>query len=109
MAIRGFVGYPAVFDWSWLYWYFTRFSDHGSPFGFSGCLDIKTMLAVKAKAPLSRANKAHLPAHLSPHAKHTHNALDDAVEQGELFVRLFQWNGGNIPLIEPAENNDTCA
>ena len=24
---------------------------------------------------------------------HTHNALDDAVEQGELFQNLMTWNG----------------
>lgn len=24
---------------------------------------------------------------------HTHNALDDAVEQGEIFAHLFAWSG----------------
>src|SRR5215469_3892295 len=26
------VAYPLCFDWSWLYWYFIRFSAEGSPF-----------------------------------------------------------------------------
>jgi hypothetical protein len=34
------------------------------------------------------------PAALVPDAPHTHNALDDAVEQGEIFARLFAWSGG---------------
>src|SRR5207244_4456813 len=29
------VAYPLSFDWSWLYWYFIRYSSEGSPFGYS--------------------------------------------------------------------------
>ena len=32
------VAYPLSFDWSWLYWYFTKFSAIGSPFNHSLCL-----------------------------------------------------------------------
>lgn len=28
------VAYPLSFDWSWLYWYFVRFSAEGSPFEY---------------------------------------------------------------------------
>jgi hypothetical protein len=41
------VSYPLSFDWSWLYWYFIRFSAEGSPFGYSRCFDIKTALVGK--------------------------------------------------------------
>jgi hypothetical protein len=34
-----------------------------------------------------------MPEHLIPSSPHTHNALDDAVEQGELFCNLMQWPG----------------
>jgi hypothetical protein len=34
-----------------------------------------------------------LPASLVPDAPHTHNALDDAIEQGEILARLFAWDG----------------
>jgi hypothetical protein len=85
------VAYPASFDWMWLYWYFVNFTEEGSPFGFSGCLDIKTMLAIKVGTPLSRASKSQLPPELAPTLLHTHNALDDAKEQGELFANLFTW------------------
>jgi hypothetical protein len=29
------VAYPLSFDWAWLYWYFVRFSEDGSPFDAS--------------------------------------------------------------------------
>jgi hypothetical protein len=34
-----FVAYPLGFDWMFLYWYLVRFSESGSPFGFSGFMD----------------------------------------------------------------------
>jgi len=34
-----------------------------------------------------------MPKHLLPDRPHTHNALDDAVEQGELFANLMAWDG----------------
>jgi hypothetical protein len=32
-----------------------------------------------------------MPPELIPAARHTHNALEDAIEQGELFANLLQW------------------
>jgi len=87
------VAYPLSFDWSWLYWYFVRFGAHGSPFEFSRCFDIKTALAVKAAIPISQAGRAMLlPALRSLHP-HTHHALDDAIQQAEIFANLFEWGG----------------
>ena len=34
--------------------------------------------------------KSSLPRHWRPCAKHTHVAVDDAVEQGELFVKIVR-------------------
>jgi len=64
-----------------------------SPFGFSGALDMKTMYQQKAGVVLDRAGRRDLPAFLVRDASHTHNALDDAIEQGEVFARLFSWGG----------------
>ena len=33
------VAYPLSFDWTWLYWYFIRFSEDGSPFDYSRCYE----------------------------------------------------------------------
>ncbi|WP_458246323.1 exonuclease [Streptomyces sp. MAI_2237] len=42
-------GYPAPYDWTFLYWYLIRFTG-ASPFGHSGCLDMKTLYATAAAA-----------------------------------------------------------
>jgi hypothetical protein len=86
------VGYPACYDWMFLYWYLIRFHGH-SPFGHSGCMDMKTMFAVKAQRSIAFVGKRSMPKHLLPQRPHTHNALDDAIEQGELFANLMAWNG----------------
>lgn len=86
------VGYPVVFDWMFLHWYFVRFAGR-SPFGFSGALDVKTMYHQKARVTFDRAGRRDLPTILTPQMPHTHNALDDAREQGEIFARVFTWDG----------------
>lgn len=92
------VAYPVSFDWSWLYWYFTRFCADGSPFGHSRCFDIKTAVALKAHIPIGEAGRAQLPPSLRSDRKHSHNALDDAIEQAEIFAKVFELealtNGG---------------
>lgn len=90
-----FVAYPLSFDWLWTYTYLVTYGDQpgaiaNSPFGFSGALDMKTLYAAAAGAPIAAAGKKHMPAALLPSAPHTHNALDDAVEQGELFCNLME-------------------
>lgn len=87
------VAYPLSFDWTWLYWYFIRYSQEGSPFEYSRCFDIKTAFAVKAKLPISESGRSHLLRQLSSSKKHTHNALDDAIEQAEIFAKVFEWEG----------------
>lgn len=85
------VAYPLSFDWSWLYWYFIRFSAIGSPFKHSRCFDVKTAYAVKAGVPISEAGRSKLTFSLYPRRTHTHNAVEDAIEQAEIFANLFLW------------------
>lgn len=85
------VAYPLSFDWTWLYWYFIRFSANGSPFNHSGCFDLKTAFAVKAGLPISASRRSALPEWLLSPSQHTHHALDDAIEQAEIFANLMQW------------------
>jgi len=99
--IKGFAGdskpvlvaYPLSFDWAWLYWYFVRFTTEGSPFNHSLCFDMKTAYAVKAGVPISEAGRSRLLPSLRPQRKHTHHALEDAIEQAEIFTKIFQWEG----------------
>jgi len=85
------VAYPLSFDWTWLYWYFVRFSSEGSPFNHSGCFDLKTAIAVKAQIPISAAGRNHLTPPLRSHLTHSHHALRDAIEQAEIFADVFEW------------------
>lgn len=87
------VAYPLSFDWSWLYWYFVRFAKNGSPFNHSRCFDIKTAYAVKAHLPISDASRSQMLPALRPRTEHTHHALDDAIEQAEIFANVMTWAG----------------
>ncbi len=86
------VGYPVVFDWLFLHWYFVAFVGE-SPFGFSGALDMKTIYQQKGRVTLDKAGREDLPLFLRSPREHSHNALDDAIEQGEIFIKLFEWDG----------------
>ncbi len=87
------VAYPLSFDWTFLYWYFVKYSSHGSPFGHSRCLDIKTAFAIKAGIPMAESGLNRVWPSLRPGRAHTHNALDDAIEQAEIFANVFEWSG----------------
>jgi hypothetical protein len=88
-----FAAYPLGFDWMWMYWYFLRFADAGSPFDYSRAFDMKTMYALKAGVPISQAGLTRLPDALRSKRTHTHNALDDAIEQADILANLFAWPG----------------
>jgi hypothetical protein len=86
------VGFPLVFDWMFLHWYFVHYCGN-SPFGFSSGLDMKSMYQAKAAVTIDRAGRADLPVDLTSSRPHTHNGLDDAIEQAHIFNRLFVWRG----------------
>jgi hypothetical protein len=82
-----FVGYPAGFDFLFVYWYLIRFVGE-SPFSFSA-LDIKTYAMALLGCGYRDAVKRNMPKRwFDPH-KHTHVALDDAIEQGALFCNML--------------------
>lgn len=86
------VAYPVSFDWTWLYWYFVKFCGE-SPFRHSDCFDLKTAYAVKAREPIARSGRTRILRELRSDRPHSHNALDDAFEQAEIFANLFEWGG----------------
>jgi hypothetical protein len=83
------VAYPLSFDWSWLHWYFVRFSSTSSPFGHSRGFDIKTAIAVKLSRMVSNSGRSRIPEAVKSRFVHTHHALDDAIEQAEIFSNIF--------------------
>ncbi len=85
-----FVGYPAGFDFSWMYFNMLRFAGE-SPFSFSA-IDIKTYAMSMIKKGYRDSTKRNMPKRWFPNLPHTHVALDDAREQGLLFINMLQEN-----------------
>jgi hypothetical protein len=85
-----FVGYPAAFDFMFVYWYLIRFAGE-SPFSHSA-LDIKTYAMVLLKKGYRESIKRNMPERWFDKLPHTHRALDDAIEQGALFCNMLAAN-----------------
>jgi len=86
-GIPVFVAYPAGFDFTFVYWYLIQFTGE-NPFSFSA-LDIKTMAMCLMKSGYREATKRNMPQRWFDKLPHTHDALDDAIEQGALFCNML--------------------
>jgi hypothetical protein len=82
-----FVGYPVAYDFMFVYWYLMKFTGE-SPFSHSA-LDIKTFAMAMLRRPYRESTKRNMPRRWFPEARHTHVALDDAIEQGHLFANML--------------------
>ncbi len=82
-----FVAYPAGFDFTFMYWYMIRFAGR-SPFSFSA-LDMKSFAMALLNSGYRDATKRNMPRRWFSKRRHTHVALDDAIEQGELFANML--------------------
>jgi hypothetical protein len=87
-----FVGYPAGFDFLFMYWNMIAFASE-SPFSFSA-LDIKTMAMTVLKIEYRATTKKRFPKSWFGKSRHNHVALDDAIEQGELFCNILRESRG---------------
>lgn len=84
-----FVAYPAGFDFTFVYWYMMTFAGE-SPFSFS-CLDMKSYAMAKLKTGFREVTKRNMPKRWFPKKnKHPHVALEDAIEQGWMFVEMLK-------------------
>lgn len=94
-----FVGYPAAYDFMFIYWYLIKFSGR-SPFSHSA-LDIKTYAMAVLKSEYRESSKRKMPELWFDKLPHTHRAIDDAIEQGALFCNMLAQNNNQIyPLLE---------
>lgn len=82
-----FVGYPAGFDFTFVYWYLIRFGGR-SPFSHSA-LDMKTLAMALLRKGYRQSTKRNMPKRWFDRLPHTHIALDDAIEQGALFCNML--------------------
>ncbi|MNV27038.1 hypothetical protein D3C71_1181750 [compost metagenome] len=89
-----FVGYPAAFDFKWIDYYAHAFIGD-NPFGFSRCIDVKSYAyAVLKKEKFSHTTKRNMPKNWFDDLPHTHIALDDAIEQGAMWINLLRETTG---------------
>jgi hypothetical protein len=82
-----FVAYPAGFDFTFVYWYLVRFAGE-SPFSFAA-LDVKSFAMALLGKDFHATTKRTMPPAWHGQRRHTHVALDDALEQGELFLAML--------------------
>ena len=82
-----FVGYPATYDFMFVYWYLMRFAGE-SPFAYRG-LDIRSYAMAVLKTEFLRSGKENMPKRWFDDLPHTHNAVDDAIAQGALFCNML--------------------
>lgn len=82
-----FVGFNAPFDWSFVNYYFHRFVGE-NPFGFTA-LDIKALYMGATGCSWHDTRSSKIAERLEPKLSGTHDALQDARYQAEIF-RLVQ-------------------
>ena len=82
-----FLAFNATFDWMWVHWYFIHYLDR-DPFGISG-MDIKAFAAGLHREGWEKTYKRDLRKRYPSELPHTHNALEDAIEQADLFRQLL--------------------
>jgi hypothetical protein len=83
-----FVGFPAGYDFLFIYWYLMRFVGQ-SPYSHSA-LDMKTLGMALLGGGYRGVTLDRLRARWPTTRAHTHVALDDALEQGELFCAMLR-------------------
>src|SRR5947209_16376309 len=83
-----FVGFNATFDWSFINWYFHTYLGE-NPFGIGG-IDIKSFYMGMSGCSWEDTRSSQIPATFKGPSHHTHNALDDAKEQAEMFELMLR-------------------
>jgi ribonuclease T len=81
-----FVGFNATFDWAFVNFYFHQYIGE-NPFGFGG-IDIKSYYMGLTGCMWDQTRSSRIWAEFKGSARHTNNALDDAIEQAEMFRRM---------------------
>jgi DNA polymerase III alpha subunit (gram-positive type) len=87
-----FVAWPATWDFMWVYWYLMRFTGR-RPFSEHG-IDIRSYAMGMRRKPFGRSGKNYLPKRWLSEMPHSHIAVEDAREQGELFMNMLRENTG---------------
>lgn len=81
-----FVGFNAAFDWGFVNWYLLTYIG-SNPFGIAP-LDIKSFYAGLSGVDWEDTRSSRIPERYKTGTRHTHDALQDAMEQGRIFSRM---------------------
>lgn len=86
-----FVAHGATFDWMFVEWYF-RIYLGDNPFGHAG-LDIKSFYMGLMRSRWGEAKASKMDPRFLSEKPHTHNALDDAIQQADMFAKMLAHAG----------------
>lgn len=81
-----FVGFNATFDWAFVNFYFHHYLGD-NPFGFGG-VDIKSYYMGMTGCSWGDTRSSRISPEFTSPSPHTHQALDDAIEQAEMFRKM---------------------
>lgn len=84
------VAFNASFDWMFVDWYFRKFLGR-NPFGLGG-VDVKAYFMGMENVGWSGTKKRYVYEKFPTDYPHTHNALDDALEQADVFEKMLAEN-----------------
>jgi hypothetical protein len=84
-----FVGYPAVYDFKWIDYYAIKFLG-SNPFSFSRAVDVKSYAWALMGRHFQSCSKRTMPKDWFDELPHTHVAIDDAIEQGAMFINMIR-------------------
>lgn len=88
-----FVGYPAGFDFTFVYYYLHRFAGR-NPF-VRNAIDMETYVMALTGSGYLETGRRSWPEHWFDRTlPHTHVALDDAIAQGVTFLRILSERRG---------------
>lgn len=85
-----FVAFNAPFDWMFINDYFHRYMG-GNPFGHSA-LDIKAYFMGQMGVNWADTSMQRISSHFLEERRLTHNALRDAQDQAEIFLKILKAN-----------------
>lgn len=85
------VAFPVTFDLGFLNRYFVKYLKYNP---FHSGIDIRSFAMAVLNIPFRYTTKTNLARKIHWFGKHTHNALDDSIEQANLFEKLCSINRG---------------
>jgi DNA polymerase III epsilon subunit-like protein len=85
-----FVAFGASFDWMFVHWYFITFLGR-NPFGHNG-IDIKAYYMGMKHKKWSETGRKAIEKEFPARTAHTHNALEDAIGNAEIFEQMLRAN-----------------